>query len=210
MDHLQALPSQLEQRIEVLKIELLRGDPHEIAQRSGIQYLESNPGQGGMHISFLGIPYCLTWPGLEFSASTSEFVAPVIQALFLYYLPTSDGTLLIGEWVSFADLPGGRIYDPAFQGYTGKELVRAFGRNINSFGSACVAAGGVQIQVADDAYRFQALPRLPLLAAYWLGDEDFASSCRILFDHSVSHYLPIDACAVLGSLLTRRILSIQQ
>ena len=44
------------------------------------------------------------------------------------------------------------------------------------------------------------------MVTYWLGDEDFPSSCKILFDESASHYLPIDGCAILGSMLVRRLL----
>ncbi|MDL1911699.1 DUF3786 domain-containing protein, partial [Chloroflexi bacterium CFX6] len=54
---------------------------------------------------------------------------------------------------------------------------------------------------------FQPLPRVPLMTTYWLGDEDFPSSCKILFDESATHYLPIDACAILGSMLTRKIIA---
>jgi hypothetical protein len=43
-------------------------------------------------------------------------------------------------------------------------------------------------------------------AVYWQGDEDFPSTCQLLFDASVSRCLPTDACAVLGSALTRMLI----
>jgi hypothetical protein len=55
---------------------------------------------------------------------------------------------------------------------------------------------------------FQALPRVPLMVTYWLGDEDFPSSCKILFDECARHYLPIDACAVLGGMLARKLIAV--
>jgi hypothetical protein len=39
----------------------------------------------------------------------------------------------------------------------------------------------------------------------WEGDEDFPSTYQILFDAAVSHHLPTDACAILGSILTHRL-----
>ena len=51
----------------------------------------------------------------------------------------------------------------------------------------------------------QAFPNLPMLVTYWLGDEDFPSSCKILFDSSATHYLPIDGCAIAGRLLTQKL-----
>jgi hypothetical protein len=74
------------------------------------------------------------------------------------------------------------------------------------FKSSCGKAGGQSVEVGDASFIFQALPRLPLMVTYWLGDDDFPSSCKILFDSSATHYLPIDGCAILGSMLTRMIL----
>jgi len=56
------------------------------------------------------------------------------------------------------------------------------------------------------SFIYNALPRIPMMVTYWLGDEDFPSSCKILFDASAPHYLPTDACAILGSMLTRKLL----
>jgi len=49
-----------------------------------------------------------------------------------------------------------------------------------------------------------------LLAVYWQGDEDFPSTCQVLFDASASHYLPTDAYAILGSTLTRRLIKTKE
>ena len=131
-----------------------------------------------------------------------------MQAVLAYYFYTSDGAPLTGQWISFADLPDGRMYNSAFQGYSGDELVKAFGLNVDGFKLACERYGGTVTSVGDAAFIFYALPRLPLLVNYWCGDEDFPSSCKILFDSSVSHYLPTDVCAILGSMLTRKIIKI--
>jgi hypothetical protein len=45
-----------------------------------------------------------------------------------------------------------------------------------------------------------------LAVVYHLGDENFPASCQILFDASACHYLPTDVCAILGSMLTRKLL----
>jgi hypothetical protein len=43
------------------------------------------------------------------------------------------------------------------------------------------------------------------MVTYWLGEEEFPSSAKILFDATATHYLPIDVCAILGSMLVSRI-----
>jgi hypothetical protein len=127
------------------------------------------------------------------------------QASLLYYLRTADGTPIKNKWVSFADLPDGRMYNAAFQGYSGDEIVKVFGFDLDAFKSACLVAGGKPVDIGSASFTFQALPRVPLMLTYWLGDADFPSSCKILFDESACHYLPIDACAILGSMLVRKL-----
>ncbi|HLA88731.1 MAG TPA: DUF3786 domain-containing protein, partial [Anaerolineales bacterium] len=137
----------------------------------------------------------------------NDEMPPILQALLLYYLLTADGTALTGKWVSFADLPDGRMYNAAFQGYSGDEIVKAFGFDLPAFRSACLKIGGQPVEIGSASFVMQALPNLPLLVTYWLGDEDFPSACKILFDSSATHYLPIDGCAIAGSMLAKKLRS---
>jgi hypothetical protein len=93
-----------------------------------------------------------------------------------------------------------------FKAIAETNLVKTFQLDVEAFKAACEKGGGVATSAGDAAYIFNALPRLPLLVNYWCGDEDFPSSCKILFDSSVSHYLPTDVCAILGSMLTRKLI----
>jgi len=203
----QSASSDLAKRAGGLRESLRLLDPELVAARSGCRYLSLGPGRGELHIPFWGKPVILTWPNLTGYSNTDDEIPLLIGAILLYYLITSDGTSLSGNWVSFADLPGGRTYNAAFQGYTGNEIVKAFGVDPEAFKSSCEKAGGEFMNVGDASFVFQVLPRLPLMATYWLGDDDFPSSCKILFDSSATHYLPIDGCAILGSMLTRRLIS---
>ena len=163
--------------------------------------------RGEFRLSLFDSPVIVTYPGLVGFDTRDNELPLSVQAVLTYYFYTSDGVPLTGQWVSFADLPDGRIYNSAFQGYSGNELVKAFGLYVDRFRLVCEEGGGQATPMGDAAYIFYALPRLPLLVNYWCGDEDFPSSCKILFDQSVSHYLPTDVCAIIGSVLTRRILN---
>lgn len=140
------------------------------------------------------------------AAETGEALDPLTQALVAYYLYTADGMPPANQWIAFTELPDGRFYTQAFQGYTGRELTQLFGNDVVRFAEAAVALGGTAVTFADAAFRFQALPRVPVLVVCWQGDEDFPPSYKILFDAHTPHYLPTDACAILGSMLTRRLL----
>jgi len=125
----------------------------------------------------------------------------------LYYFSLADGCRLAHTWISFADLPDGRFYNQAFQGYTGKELAQAFQNDLAAFERAAVSLNGERVALGGAAFAFQALPRAPLCAVYWPGDEDFPASAQALFDAAASHYLTTDAYAILGSTLTRRLIA---
>jgi hypothetical protein len=195
----------LAERVDELRSALQLQDPELLARRSGASYLTLGPERGELHVPLWGNGCILTWPTLIGYSALGDALPVFQQAFLLYYLLTADGTPLANKWVSFAELPNGRMYNAAFQGYSGDEIVKAFGLNLEPFKHACIAAGGQLVEMGSASFIFQALPRVPVMLTYWLGDEDFPSSCKVLFDASAGHYLPIDVCAILGSMLTRKV-----
>jgi hypothetical protein len=195
-------------RISQLKQNLQGVDPFYLANRTGASYLPGQVDKGEFQLSLWGSRMRITFPAFDaFSQATGEPAPDVTQALLLYYFNTADGTPLSSHWISFADLPDGRFYNQAFQGYTGGVLARVFQNDKSGFEGAAAGLGGVVQSLGDSAFTFQALPFVMLLIVFWQGDEDFPSSYQILFDASSSHYLPTDAFAILGSTLTRRMVA---
>ena len=185
----------------------LRQIPGElIAKNTGCEYKTFNLISGEFSLKIFDNLVKSTHPEFLFVDSLGSELPEFQQLLLLYYFSISDGTPRAGKFVSFADLPGGRMYSQAFQGYSGDELVKVFGGNINAFNSSCEQLGGQSQKIANAAYNFEVLPKITIQVVYWLGDEDFSSSCKILFDGAVTHYVPIDACALIGSNLVRRII----
>jgi len=197
--------AQFASRLDELRTTLRLQDPELVAARSGVSWLTIGPDRGELHIPLWRNVCVFSFPELLGYTCKDEHLSDFQQAMFLYYLLTADGAPLTGNWISFADLPDGRTYNAAFQGYSGNEIVKTFGFDMNRFKSVCLKMDGKPVDIGSASFVFQALPRVPLMLTYWLGDEDFPSSCKVLFDESVSHYLPIDACAILGSMLTKRI-----
>jgi hypothetical protein len=191
-----------------LRETLRRQAPDEIAQRTGATYTAQDKGRGTLVVDLWGIPVVLDLPELIARNELNVPASLPIQALLMFYLTTSDGSAPVGEWVSFADLPGGRMYAQAFQGYSGNLLTKAFDANIQAFRRACTSAGGRRMEFADAAFAFTALPRIPLLVTYWLGEDEFPSASKVLFDPTAVRHLPIDVCAILGGMLVSRILKV--
>lgn len=197
---------QLAQRVDELRDELRGRDPYLLAANAGAIFQEIGPNQGEFRLLMWGQEVVLTWPDLVGrDGENGEPLPTFIQAQLAYYLHTSDGTPPAGTWIAFTELPDGQFYTQAFQGYTGQELVKVFGDNLAAFGRAAEKSGGRPEAMGDAAYAFRVLPKVSLLVVCWLGDEDFPPSYRVLFDTAVSHHLSTDACAILGSTLTRRL-----
>jgi len=201
--------SQLARHVDELRAALKDHEPTSLAYLTGSHYESTGDGQGHFSLAVLGQELQVSYPEFVAADALSGGAAPILtQALLAYYYTIADGSPLAGKWISFSELPDGRFYTSAFQGYTGRELLRSFQDDIQELGRA--AAHLPQIDAAfwgdsigDHRFSFQALPRVPLQLIYWRGDEDFPSSYQVLFDASVSHYLNTDVCAILGSMLTR-------
>lgn len=200
----------LERRAGELRQQLRSTAPEVIANRARAVFVPSAAGAGEFRFHLFQIPVTGAYPDFIFTSGAAP-LPEFQQALLLYYLATADGEPLGGEWVSFAALPGGRLYDQAFQGYSGTRLrntaVQAGGEDqfLDLMERASLALGGQRVDIGAAAFAFLALPALPVLISCWPGDEDFPSSCKVLFDASATHYLPIDGCAILGSHLVSRL-----
>ena len=177
-----------------LQRELATRDPAQTALNAGTVYRD-----GCIVVPYWGVEYAVRVPEYECDCP------PGTLALLLYYLHTADGAPLTGKWVAFRDVPGGTFYHNAFQGYAGNRLARSLGDQVAAFKYAAVTMGGEGEPFGDAAYRFRPLPRFPLMAILWQADEEFEARGSVLFDSSAGHYLPIDACAVIGSSLVQKV-----
>lgn len=196
---------QLEMRVSGLREELRNRPIPYLAEATDCVF---NEDLSRFEFPYWHQPIFITTPQFECIQSTDQSPLRVIhQALILYYFYTADGAPLTNKWVSFSELPNGRFYNQAYQGYTGKILIQHFQDDIEKLSRAVQRAHGEPVPFADYSFRFQVLPRLPLLLVYWQGDEDFPPNYQILFDANVIHYLPIDGCAIAGKLLTSQLIA---
>jgi len=193
-------------RVDELRRALLDSDPFLLAEHTGSQFEPIDENRGVFYLKLWGSQVALAFPEFTAHYMPSGDSLPLFHlALLLYYFSSADGTPVSGSWISFSELPDGRFYARAFQGYTGDELGRLFCNDTASFTQAAKSIGGFLHSLGTASFSFQALPRIPILVVFWQGDEDFPPSYKILFDSAAGHYLPTDAYAILGSSLTRRL-----
>ena len=194
-------------RVNELKDALSQKKPSYLAAATSAEFRPRDSDEGEFSLLLWGNEVSLSYPG--FSAQdrrTGNLLSQMDLVLLLYYFNTSDGTAKTWRWISFSELPDGKFYNQAFQGYTGQRLALSFRDDMATFEHAATSLGGTPFPLGSASFTFKVLPLISLLVVFWQGDEDFPSSFQILFDASSGHYLPTDAYAIIGSMLTSRLI----
>jgi hypothetical protein len=208
------LPQESKPDLMAVRLDDLRGkiatqEPLQLAENTGTNFYRIDPGNGEFRFSLWEREVVLTYPELvTIDKHTRNQVSSTSLALVLYYFLTCDGSKPSGRWISFSELPDGRFYNQAFQGYTGGQLSSVFQNNFEQFCQAAQNLGGRRVYLLGDAaYEYNVLPLVNLLVVTWQGDEEFNATYQVLFDSAISHHLPTDAGAIIASGLSRRLIA---
>jgi hypothetical protein len=135
---------------------------------------------------------------IEVSGGDSD---PIRDVLVLHYLATADGAPPAGAEIGFAQVPGGESYLGNFRGRVVRKLVGAFGGDPASLVRAAEGLGGEACEYGDASARVNVFPRVPVTLIVHGGDEEFKASGQVVFDRSISHYLPIEDIVVASAEL---------
>lgn len=197
----------LSDRVVQLRSVLQDVDPQQIAAQTGAHFQAETPEAGTFHLKIWGEDARVsTSDYVARDAETSQPLGLLNQALLAYYFHDSKGSFPEEGWISFSELPDGQFYTAAFQGYTSQKMCQFFGDRYQVFQEAAQEAGGEEVPFGFVSYRYQVFPLVAILVACWKGDEEFPPSYRVLFNSTVQYHLPTDACAIIGSMITQRLL----
>lgn len=132
-----------------------------------------------------------------------------IKILLLHYVRNSGKGEFSGTWVSFSELKGGFVKVSTFQRECEEPLRELLDRNPAGTAFALERLGAEKIQgfSADHAWSLDLLPKVRTLVLYHLGDEEFPSSMKILFDGVTTKFIDVETliflCEGLIHTLTR-------
>ena len=127
------------------------------------------------------------------------------RILILHYLNRASGSKLSGRLISFAEVPAGQHYLPAFRKRSVDIILHAFGDRPEDLPRAESVLGGREAEYGDISVTLYALPRIPITLVLWRGDDEFESSANVLFDATISEYLPTEDIAVLTGTVAIRL-----
>jgi hypothetical protein len=200
-------PNPLVDRINEIRGNLRRKNPSKMAVRTGSQYTPKKGDNGEFNLVYWSREVQIQFPVFTgIYKDNGEEINTFDLTMLAFYFDTCDGNPTTGEWIAFNQIPGGMFYAQAFQGYTGNELTKVFGNDSEAFINANLQLQGRREFFGNISFSYQVLPRIPIMVVCWLGDEDFPTSYRILFDANAHHHMVTDGYAILGSNLTRRLI----
>lgn len=140
--------------------------------------------------------------------SFKEFSIAVIPVLLNHYAQSNPAPLT-GNLIKYKDLPGGHAYEGAFSHRAIEPIAKSFGGNPEQLLKAAELLGGKPLSMGDASFVVEALKGIPLTFILW-GAEEFPAEASILYDESAGGLLPTEDLAVLGELVTVRLLFAKQ
>lgn len=201
----------LKKRVEQLRDALKDRQPEQLALQTNTSYQSGADTYGNFLFPYWEEEVLLsTRDYVARYRTTKEVLITIHQAMILFYFQDSKGSGTSKGWISFSELPNGQFYTSAFQGYTSKKLLQHFQRDYTAFQQAAQNIHGKAVSFASFAYQVSILPKVSALIACWKGDQDISPSYRILFPDTVKYHLPTDACAILGSMITSKLIREQK
>jgi hypothetical protein len=187
-------------------LNLLQSDLAERAARSGGRY---EPGvQGRIRLPYLGRELSLSFPGGEIEPRNGD--GPLClreEILVFHYLEGATGMPATGKWTSFAEIPGGTFYNPVFLQRCKAPLVKNFGEDPRRLMAvAAEEMQGESFPLGDTGVRVPAFPRVSLGLVLWKGDEEFPPEGNVLFDSSITGYLPVEDIVILAEIVVWKLI----
>jgi hypothetical protein len=127
------------------------------------------------------------------------------KILILHYFLSSSGAPLTGKMITYKELHDGINYYPTFSKRAIEPVVTRFKTEPEKLLEVGKKLGGIKAAFGDSAVTIPAFPRVPLTYVLWVGDKEFGPDGNILFDNTISEYLPIEDITILCELIAWRL-----
>ena len=134
------------------------------------------------------------------ATQATQTVTTTLKVLILHYLLSSKKTPLSEKLISFKEIPGGgAIYYQTFHKRAILPLIETFANNLKGFYSVAADLNGIREKYGHASVTINIFPLVPVTYILWQGDEEIPSSGTILFDNTVTNYLPVEDIVLAAS-----------
>jgi hypothetical protein len=162
-------------------------------RRSGTQYLPDRT-------------YHIGYPEGEVTLAGSAEAVPVRdKILILHYFTRAKGTPLTGKMITYKELQEGINYYPTFFKRSIDPIINRYNDEPLKLLDAAKRLGGHKAEYGDAAVTIPAFPGVPLTFVLWRGDKEFAPDGNIMFDSTISDYLPTEDITILCEVIAWRL-----
>jgi len=110
----------------------------------------------------------------------------------LWYLVNAKDITCTERLVRLQNIKGGEIFTKGSHVLPLEPLASKYGRDKAGFIEKGKSFGGTQVNLGDAALRLYPLPRIPVILALWLEDEEFPARADLFFDSTCDMQLPTD------------------
>jgi hypothetical protein len=178
-------------------------DIEEQCRKSGAQYL---PDRKTIVIDHLNRTYHIGYPEGEVTLAGSAEAVPVRdKILILHYFTRAKGTPLTGKMITYKELQEGINYYPTFFKRSIDPIINRYNDEPLKLLDAAKRLGGHKAEYGDAAVTIPAFPGVPLTFVLWRGDKEFAPDGNIMFDSTISDYLPTEDITILCEVIAWRL-----
>ena len=170
-------------------------DVEKQCRNSGARYL---PDEKSIILKYLDRDYKIRFPEGEVMFFTSAEAVPARdKILVLHYFLRAGGAPATGNLITYKELQEGINYYPTFFKRAIEPIVNNFKDAPEKLLETAAVFGGKRADYGDAAVTIQAFSRVPLTIVLWRGDKEFAPEANILFDSTISSYLPTEDVTIL-------------
>jgi hypothetical protein len=106
--------------------------------------------------------------------------------------------------VPYRELPGGADFARTLSTLVDRRLAQGFAGRLDELKRAAARLGGEDLapdQAHDGAWRFMALPNMPLELRFYDADEEFPAEAKVLYDLTAPNFLDLECLAALAHIL---------
>lgn len=131
-----------------------------------------------------------------------------LRMLILHYIAGAGKADVANRLATLREFEGGDLYYSVFKSRAIDKVVETFGTapELLSHGGEILGAEGVK--TGSVGFRVRFFPKLPIVVALWLGDEEVSASANVLFDASAGAILPTEDLSVAAETLVRRLIEV--
>ena len=174
-------------------------DIEEQCRKSGARYL---PTEKSAIIEHLNRSYRISFPGGEVALVNDTEAVPVRdKILILHYFTHAAGIPLSGNFITYKELQVGINYYPTFFKRAIDPIINHFKDEPQKLLDAAKTIGGHKVDFGDIAVTFNAFPHVPITIVLWHGDKEFPPDGNIMFDSTITDYLPTEDITILCEMI---------